>query len=251
VAARLKKTSRALTRAVLGVVVAALAPALASADATPAPNASAAPGPLRHLSYAVNVGIRSSDSSMNFGGGASQGGGSMAKGTIDADVIGLAPANTLVFRVSENTDTRKAPPVTVTVLELGQTRSNLKDADSLNEEELALLGMLGRGVVANHDLADGATWKVVSGDPKNSDTTTYTVASLVGESQANVNFERSIKGAGATPYDIAVHGKMLYDYKRSIPLSATITQRVHQEGTTQTTIDMSFDYTLVADSMAK
>jgi hypothetical protein len=44
---------------------------------------------------------------------------------------------------------------------------------------------------------------------------------------------------------------MLYDFKRSVPLSASVLQRVHEEGEKTATTDLSFEYKLVSDSMAK
>jgi hypothetical protein len=245
---------RLVLAAAIGV---ALLPVVASAEPTPAPAATPAAaatpaGPLRSLVYAVDVGIRTSNESMNLEGSATFGAGTTAKGTIQADVIGLAPGNTLVFRVSEVSDTRKAPPVTVGVLDLGQIRSSPKDAPNLNQEELELLGMLGRGVVADHDLGPGVTWKVEGADTKNPDVTTYTVESLVGDDKVNITFDRTVKvTTAAQPFDVHSTGKMLYDFKRSVPLSASVLQRVHEEGEKTATTDLSFEYKLVSDSMAK
>ena len=242
--------------AILAVAAAALVPLSASAQtaASPAPAGSAQPAsapskPVRQLQYKVSVGIRSTDTSQNFGGNANFGGGATAQGTIDADVIAVDANNALLIRIAENTDNRKAPAVLVGVQDLGQVNSSPADQRNLNEEELALLGMLGRGVVNEHDLAPGSTWKVQNNIPNGTDETTYTVKSMVGDTQANIGFERVMKVTGSQPFDISTHGTMLYDFKKSIPIAASILQRVHQEGSNQSTTDLSFEYHLSKDSL--
>lgn len=212
-----------------------------------------APKPLRHLRYNINVGTHVSQGTTNFNGPTPLGSGaSKSAGSIDADVIGLAADDALVFSVSENTDTRKEPPVKVGVLKEGQISADPKDASNLDDEEMALLTFLGRAVVADHDLTAGAEWRISHSAGPMNDSTTFRVVSLVGDTQVNLECDRTVKVGGAQPYDLTAHGKILYDYKRSVPISAELTQRMHQaDGTSLTTTDMSFDYQLVEDSMVK
>jgi hypothetical protein len=209
--------------------------------------------PLRHLRYNVSVGIHTNQRSTNFNGPVVTGNDlSTVSGSIDADVVGLAANEALVFRISESADNRKEPPVKVGVLSQGQLSVDPKDSGNLNDEEMALLSLLGRGVVANHDLSTGAEWRLSNSAGLSNDTTTYRVVSLVGESQVNLEVERTVKVEGAQPFDVTAHGKVLYDYKRSVPLSAQLSQRIHMRGSDAlTTTDMSFEYHLTEDSLVK
>jgi hypothetical protein len=209
--------------------------------------------PLRHLRYNVSVGIHTNQRGVNFNGPVVTANDlSTVTGSIEADVVGLAANDALVFRISESADNRKEPPVKVGVLSQGQISVDPKDAANLNDEEMALLSLLGRAVVANHDLSPGYEWKVAHDGGQSSDSTTYRVLSLVGDSQVNLEIERTVKAGGAQPFDVTAHGKVLYDYKRSVPVSAQLSQRIHMgRSDSLTTTDMSFEYHLVEDSLAK
>ena len=112
--------------------------------------------------------------------------------------------------------------------------------------------MLGRGVVNNHDLAPRSTWKVENSVPQGSDITTYTVKSMVGDTQANVAFERVVKVAGSQPFDIETHGTMLYELQAELTaLGDRAGGSSPQEGSNQSTTDLSFEYHLLKDSLAE
>lgn len=209
--------------------------------------------PLRHLRYNVSVGIHTNQRATNFNGPVVTGNDmSTVSGSIEADVLGVAPENALVFRISENADNRKEPPVKVGVLTQGRLSVDPKDSANLDDEEMALLSLLGRDVVADHDLSAGNEWKVAHDGASASDSTTYRVVSLVGDSQVNLEVDRIVKVGGAQPFDMTAHGKVLYDYKRSVPLSAQLSQRTHVgRSDSLTTTDMSFEYHLIEDSLAK
>jgi hypothetical protein len=228
--------------------LAVLAPLGVSADTA------AGAKPLRHLRYNVNVGITMSQEFREYSGPIQNAapGSITATGSIDADVIGLAPNNILVFDVSEQTDTRKAPVVKVGVFDQGQVSFDPKDAANVTDEEQTLLTLLGRAVVANHDLAPNFEWKFTRNAPHVSDTTTFRVVSLVGDDKVNLEMDRAISTTDAQNLDISEHGKILYDFKRSVPLSAQFlqTMRTHDVNT-RTKTDMSFEYRLSEDSLAK
>ena len=236
------KISWALVLAVVGAL-----PSAAGADqASPAK-------PLRHLRYTASVFVYSMHESDNYYGHFDQPAGNVtALGSIDANVVGLAPDNALVFQVSENTDRRPAPAVKVGVLKLGQVTFDPKDAPNLNDEEQALLSLLGRGVVADHDLGVNMTWSTDNSGGNVTDKTTYRVKDLVGDDQVNLDYERDVKVSGSQPYDAVTTGTVLYDYKRSVPISAKLKQHAHSGDTnSRLTTDMSFQFDLATDSLAQ
>ncbi|MBV9103053.1 MAG: hypothetical protein JO060_05640 [Candidatus Eremiobacteraeota bacterium] len=217
-------------------------PLAAAADQTPAK-------PLRHLSYDVNVGATTNQDLTNYYGHMTSGKGATAShGTISADVVGLGNEKSLYVRVWESSDTRKAPPVSVQVLADGRVAFDPKDAENLNPEEQVLVGLLGRAVVADHDLAEGSQWKVTVG---NGDVTTYRVLSLVDDDKVNLSVERVANILGAEPMEVTITGRILYNFKLSAPVNAALNQHMVAKGlSTQTTSDLSFQYRLSEDSLA-
>jgi hypothetical protein len=241
------------TALVLGVAFAAanLLPASALADG--ADKAS-----VRHLRYIVSVGVQTRQDVTNYGGPTHSDTGQLtATGTIVADIVGVTPDNGLIVMLSENTDNRKAPPVKVTVLDQGQVTFETRDAANLNEEELALAALVGRAVVADHDLAPSYHWRLSRDLGHSSDSTTFHVLSLVGDNRVNLELDRVVKVTGAQPFDIAAHGKVFYDYKRSLPISGQISERVHSlandpwEINARATTDISLEFRLAEDSLSQ
>jgi hypothetical protein len=236
------------------LVVLAFPQAAASQAAAPAAAASpaAAPKPLRHLSYAVAVGVETRQDLNNFNGHMTSGkGDAQGRGSITADVTGLGADKALFITIAEQSDTRKAPPVNVQVLADGRIAFNPSDAGNLNPEEQALLSLLGRAVVADHDLAEGKEWKVSIGSVGSTDVTTYKVLSLTDDDKVNLAVERAANIGGAQPMEFAVTGKVLYDFKYSAPITATLNEHMvtSSEGV-QNTSDLSFEYRLTQDSLA-
>ena len=207
--------------------------------------------PVRHMVYDVSVGISTVQDLNNFNGHMTSGkGANNAVGTITADVVGFAPENALIIRVSEASDTRKSSPDTVEVLSDGRVAVNPKDTATLNEEEHALVSLLGRSLVADHELTPGNFWRITMG-AKGEDVTTYKVISLADDDKVNLDIERRINVGGVQPMEITITGKVLYNYKLSIPLSADLRQHVVIKTTeAQNTSDLSFEYRLKEDSMS-
>ena len=235
-------------------------PALAGDPAPgtqPVPTVTAAPAvkpaqPLRTLRYHVDVALAASAQTTNYYGSDLDTGrvNNHSHGSIDASVLGLAPDEGLVVAVSESMDQRSAPPVTTAVFKDGYWTYDPKFAANVNDEETALLGLLGRAIVADHDLGPGVTWTDSHNAPNLTDTTTYVVDSLVGEDTVNLHVVRAIAVRGSQPYDSVLKGTVTYNYKRSIPISAHLTERVHTHDNGQlATTDMWFDYALERDSM--
>ena len=231
---------------VLALAVVGALPSAAGADTTAAK-------PLRQLQYKADVFVYSRHESDSFYGHFDQPGGNVrALGTIDANVVGLGADDALVIQVDEKTDRRPAPLVNVGVLKAGIVTFDPKDGPNLNDEEQALLALLGRGVVSDHTLSANTTWSTSNNSPSITDTTTYRVKELVGDTQVRLEIERDLKVSGSQGLSAVTTGTVLYDYKRSIPISATLKQH-QQTGDTNalTTIDMSFQFDLAADSMAQ
>lgn len=234
-----------ITALTITAVFAGMLPALA-ADQAPAK-------PLRHLSYDVSVGVSTSQDLTNYYGHMTSGKGSLnGRGSITADVLGARPDDkSLVVRVAEISDTRKGAPVTLLVLADGRVSIDPKDSNNMNEEEQALVGLLGRAIVADHDLTPGASWKVSTGGVGGSDVMTYRVASLVDDDKVNLELQHDINLGGAQPMTITITGKVLYNYKLSVPISATLLQHVVIKTIeAQNTSDLSFEYHLREDSLA-
>jgi len=235
------------------LIVSALVSVLAMLVAVTVAIGDEAPGkPIRHLVFTVHVGTDTKQDLTNYYGHMTSGKNSTAaNGTITVDVIGLAADNALIVRVSENSDTRKAAPATVEVLADGRVAVDPKSTGALNEEEQALVGLLARSLVADHELTPGNFWHVTTNGKGGNDDAVYRVTSLGGEGQVNLDIERQITVNGAQPMDITITGKMLYDYQRSVPLSAALNQHVVIKTVeAQNTSDLSFEYNLSQDSRA-
>jgi hypothetical protein len=243
------KTIEALC--VSSILAASIAPAIAAPDST-APSFATAPA-IRHLRYTVTVGTRSRQDVTNYYGNSSTGNAEMAaNGSIVADVIGIAKDNALIFRLSETTDSRKAPAVQVGVLGDGSLSYDPKSQGDLLEEEMTLAGLLGRAVVADHTLEAGQHWDVTYKQASYSSTTTYKVDGLQGDNEVDLDVQRLVKVTGPQPFDALTTGKVRYDYKLSVPIAAHLQQHMHYADvdSSQSTADLSFDYKLSEDSMA-
>lgn len=208
--------------------------------------------PVRHLVYNVDVGVETKQDLTNYYGHMNSGKGSIAGfGTITADVVGFGEDGALVVRVSEASDTRKAAPATVAVLSDGKVAIDPKSPGTLNEEEQALVGLLGRALVADHQLGPGEQWQVTTNSKGGSDVATYRVISLADDDKVNVDLQRQISVGGAQPMQITITGKFLYNYKLSVPLSATLKEHVViSTMEAQNTSDLAFQYNLKEDSMS-
>jgi hypothetical protein len=221
----------------------------ATAAATPAKVAQ----PVRSLRYRVDFALAASSQTTNYYGSNLDTGrvNNHTHGSIDASVLGFAPDMSLVVAVSESMDQRSAPAVTATVFKDGFWTYDPKYAANVNDEETALLSLLGRAIVADHDLGPGVTWTDVHNAPNLTDTATYVVDSLVGDDSVDLHVERAVTVTGPQPYDSVVKGSVRYNYKRSIPISAHLTERVHTHDNGQlATTDMWFDYALEHDSLS-
>jgi hypothetical protein len=223
-------------------------PSEASADG-------AGPAPSLHLRYTVNVGVKTTVDVTKFSGNERTDTGDItASGTIDADVVGVTAGGGSVVLISESTGKRNGPPVRLTVTDQGEVTFDAKDASNLNEEELALARLFGRAVVASHDLKPDANWQLARQMTHSSESTTFRVVSLAGD-RVNLEIDRVAKGTGAQPFDISGHGKVLYDYKREIPISGETAERIHSLATdpweinARATTDLSFEFRLTEDSL--
>ena len=232
------------------VTAASLTSVLAAAAIAAGDEASSKP--VRHMVYDVSVGINTVQDLNNFYGHMTSGKGSnRAVGTITADVTGFAPDNALVIRVSEASDTRKAAPESVEVLSDGRVAVNPNQSSALNEEEQALVGLLGRSLVADHELMPGTSWHVSTSAKGVDDLATYKVDSLADDDKVNLDIQRRINVGGVQPMEITITGKVLYNFKLSVPLSADLHQHVVVKTTeAQNTSDLSFEYRLKEDSMS-
>jgi hypothetical protein len=209
--------------------------------------------PIRHLRYDVVVGVRNSRDVNSYSGHAVLGGEeTQAKGSITADVVGVAADKALIFRVSEDTDLRRSGPTQVGVLKDGQLSYDPKDQATLLAEELLLASLLGRAVVADHDLSAGTEWSASYKNGGYSSETTYRVDGLQGDNEVDLDIQRTVKVTGVQAQDTLTTGRIRYDYKRSVVLSGRLQEHTHYADvdSNRTTADLSFDYTLADDSMA-
>ena len=241
------------------------------ADAPPA-------GPLRSLRYDVSVKVssvremlaeapegplpivlsgRGAPVSSNHGRGPPSGSGERtakvgvsATGTIQVAVVKATTDAGLVLDVSENVTQRVRPVVRIGVGSDGSMFYDLKAAENLTEEEVALVRWMSRGFYGEHPTDPGTSWVVDSSGEGRTDIEHYRVLSKEAN-RVTLDYELEEKTAGVTGYEANRAGSLVYDRNLLVPVSATFRSesRRNPNGAFER-ISTSIVLTLTADSFA-
>lgn len=235
--------------AILSGVLAGAIPLAAAADA-PAK-------PIRHLVYAFTY-TQSLDRTMHdsgIGGGPASGfadsrGSSTDKGQITADVVAVQPDTGLVVRVSESAqETRSAEPATCVVY--GNTTVICDPNAKVNDEELALLRVLGRNFVDPNQIDIKGHWRIESSGSEGDVASDFVLGPPSG-GISKISETRVVKENGASRSTMATDGTILYNVDKSVPNSVVEDSTLRQSAgmgaydTNRTQVAL----TLATDSMA-
>lgn len=232
----------------------ALGAALAAASL---PASAADQQPLRHLVYNFTVGVTQTNSIHSSGidngatsGVTDYGGGESDKGTISVDVLQASPDGGLVVKVSEQArNTRSAPAAMCAAY--GITGVVICDQSvKVNEEEMALLQVIGRDFVDPTQFDANRHWHrgQSTGDASESDD--YTAGPL-NNGVMNITMQRVTKVEGAQGYNVVTDGTVTYNLTLSIPTHLTqdaILRSEHGMGQNNR-IETKIDMALATDSM--
>lgn len=216
--------------------------------------------PLRHLvySFTYNVGTTDSVHSSGIGGdGPASGvsdyrGGSEDKGTLTVDVMQAASDGGLVVKVSEKArDTRSAEPALCAVY--GVTGSVICDPNAkVNDEEMALLRILGRDFVDPTQFDAKRHWQRGQSGGNINETADYTAGTVNSAGIMDIAMQRVTQVSGAQGYKETTNGTISYNLALSIPTHLTQDAIVRQEqgmGNSHKQ-ETKVDIALISDSMA-
>jgi hypothetical protein len=222
--------------------------------------------PLRHLVYAFDVtitsdmtvkdsGIGNGDASLKIpntsGTGTNHYGGAASdKGTITVDVVEVQADTGTVVRISEQArETRSAEPATCVVYGIGAVICDT--SKKINEEEMALLRLLGHNFVNDEAIDAKHHWRFAESNPQARETNDYTIVGERG-GLAQISLQRVLDVSGADGYNATTDGQLLYDREHAVPRSLkeeTIT-RQHVGMGQDNRVDQQLTLSLQTDSLA-
>ncbi len=238
--------------------------ALAFFPASPSQAVDTVPnGVIRHLVYNFTVGIRSSTVVHDSGIGSTERVASVSgsgisdykgrtsdQGTITVDVTGASADGGLVVSVSENArNSRSAKPATCVVF--GATLSTICSNELMNDEEIAIVRLVGRDFVAQTMLAPQSHWSIPANLQDGTETNDFTVTGVQNGVLA-ITEQRVDKVRGANSFDATTNGTIAYNAALSVPtaLHEVNVRRENGGPQNQSTIETYTDLALVTDTMA-
>lgn len=172
--------------------------------------------------------------------------GAQVTGTLSVDVVAATADQGLVVDIMEDAQTRKAPRVRVGVYPNGSLVYDF--SQTVNDEEAVLLRFLARGLIAS-SLVAGASFSVNNEGKDQRERMTFRVTGTDDRGHLKLDVEGATKMGGAQPYDGSLHGRLVYDQTKSIPILVQIMTRTHRETITElNTTDMQIDIDLIEDS---
>ncbi len=180
----------------------------------------------------------------------SNGGGNGDRGQIVVDVMGVQSDTGLIVNISENArNTRSAPAVMCVIY--GNGSFICEQGKKTNEEEIALLRVLGQDFV-NPALLDAHNhWQTGSTTADTQETNDYNISSQNGN-MAQITFTRQLKVHGPQGYDASTSGKMTYNTKLEVVVSDVEETETRQEtGQSYNRLDQTIALNLVSDSKAQ
>ena len=200
--------------------------------------ASAAPKPLRRLEFSFHF----ADVAYHYTeGGPASGGG--YDGTIYVDVLSLGPNDTLLLNMRQ--EVPKAHSVDVPAAEVIAYPTGQVDVPPnsvpLSEPELNLARFLGRKFINGDYLDEKNHWHIDMTLPGNAATATdFTINKNTG-GLLDISETQTVKAQMTTA---TTKGHIVYDMNRTVPLT------IREEKTSPAGLDLTYDYTLTADSLA-
>lgn len=172
-----------------------------------------------------------------------------ADGTIDVDVTGVT-SDGLAIRVSEHDAKRPADPLTAGVFNDGYAFMNSAGAQSMNEEELALLPFIAPALFAGHDATTGKSWTLAHTDG----TLEHRLDVHVDKTDDNLVYatvKQSIVDRGRASLTQTGQAAVVYNNARTVPLRLTLSlQRSTTTSDRTTRTNLTATYALSDDSMA-
>lgn len=240
----------------IGVSFAACLPFSAAADPTPPP-------PMRHLVYDFTYGT-STDLEIHTSGVGSNGtntmnggttttntaGGDQDKGTITVDVISERTDGGLIVMVSEQAQRdRTAYPAACVVFNNTNTACDL--SKKVNEEELAIVRLLGPHFFDPSQLDAKQHWKVTNASAGLSQQSDFSVMSNDG-GKMMISESGTATQSGMPKVDSSVNSKIGYDANLQVltSLSEFTVARQQQSMEQHETQNSQVTASLVTDSMA-
>lgn len=215
----------------------------------------AAQKPIRHLTYTFTYTYSSDRTQHDSGIGGPVSGladsrsGSADKGQITADVMQVAADGGLVVSVSEKAnESRSAEAVTCAVY--GNTNVICDPTKKVNEEELALLRLLGKNFVDADQIDAKNHWRVESTGPAIDRSADFTVEAN-DNNILKITEARVEKQKGAHASTAAVNGNITYDLNKTVPMAIVENTMLRQNmgmgdyDTDQTQVSL----TLLGDSL--
>ena len=205
--------------------------------------------PIRHLVYNFTVTLTSDVAQQNYSGTSNASGGTNDRGQIVVDVVSVQPDTGLVVRVSENArGARSAEPAMCVTYGTGQLICD--SSKKVNEEEYALLRLLGRNFINRAEIDANNHWHYGTDTSDGSESNDYTINGD-RDGVLSVNFQRELKVRGPQGYTADTQGTLSYNEKMSLPVSEseeTVTRA--QTGESYNRLDQQISFSLVSDSMA-
>lgn len=218
-----------LLRAIVPGVALILAPLQALAVDT-----STSPKPVRQLVYTFTYNVSTDRTQHDSGiggpvsGMADSRGGTEDKGTIRVDVLKVAADTGLLVSISETArETRSAQPVNCAVY--GNTNFLCDGAKKINDEEIALLRLVGRNFVDANQIDDKNHWRVETDDKGGSSRVAdFTVLSN-DDGILKIAESRVDKQSGAQGFTATTDGKITYDLTHVVPTAVYENTLLRQE----------------------
>jgi hypothetical protein len=227
-----------------------------------APAAAQQGKPMRQLVYDFDISITQdrtvhSSGVGEAGGGTGSGmthygGGNSDKGTIRVDVLAVQPDTGLVVSISEQgRGDRTAAPATCVVYGIGSVVC--ESEKKVNEEEMALLRLLGRNFVNPSQLDLKHHWQNLNAMPGGKETNDYTISHDDNNGMLAIDYVRSLTIEGASGYRADTNGNLAYNQRLSVPVKLkedTVTRRSVGQGQDDR-IEQQLTLTLTNDSLAQ
>jgi hypothetical protein len=217
-----------------------------------------ADAPIRHLVYDFDVSISTTStvqSAVTSGepmtGSTDFRAGTGDRGQIMIDVMSVQPDTGLVVQVSEKgkSGTRNAAPTTCVVY--GNTELICDQSNGqLNQEELALLRLLGRNFISPATIDAKNHWHYATTNPQSQETDDFALGKSDGD-LVPVSYQRVLKVTGGSGYDSTSEGTISYNQKLSVPMSVREDTSMRKQAGigTYDTVQQKITLTLASDSM--
>lgn len=217
-----------------------------------------AAAPIRHLVYTFDVSITTTSNVQSavtkgepMSGSTDFRAGTGDRGQIAVDVLSVQPDTGLVVNISEKGvgGQRNADPTMCVVY--GNTELVCDQSKGqLNQEELALLRLLGRNFISPATIDAKNHWRYATSNPQSQETDDFTLGKASGD-LVPVTYERVLKVTGGSGYESTSEGSISYNEKLSIPVSVREDTSLRKQAGigSYDTVQQKVTLTLASDSM--